>query len=120
MLRKRLPYWGSADTLRRMDLDPYVIDVLMPDLVGHDRHPSAFLVYLFLDARCGGTTAELTLRQIAEGTGLSKRSVQAALRRLKARGLLSVTRASITAAGRYTVHRPWQRSRALRGGSPDG
>jgi hypothetical protein len=31
-----------------MELDDYVVDVLMPDLVGHDRHPSAFLVYLFL------------------------------------------------------------------------
>ena len=25
-------------------LDPYVVDTLMADLVGHDRQPSAFLV----------------------------------------------------------------------------
>src|SRR5690349_10544746 len=29
-------------------VDDYVIDVLMRDLVGHDRAPSAFLVYLYL------------------------------------------------------------------------
>ena len=29
-------------------MDDYVFDTLMPDLVGHDRQPSAFIVYLFL------------------------------------------------------------------------
>jgi hypothetical protein len=29
-------------------LDDYVIDVLMRDLVGHDRRPVSFLVYLWL------------------------------------------------------------------------
>ncbi len=32
-------------------IDSYIIDVLMRDLVGHDQHPAAFLVYLFLFAR---------------------------------------------------------------------
>ena len=32
----------------RLTLDEYVVDVLMPDLVGHDRRPSAFIVFLFL------------------------------------------------------------------------
>ena len=31
--------------------DPYLLDSLMPDLVGHDRQPSAFLVYLYLSHR---------------------------------------------------------------------
>ena len=31
-----------------VELDPYVIDTLMADLIGHDRQPSAFLVYLLL------------------------------------------------------------------------
>jgi hypothetical protein len=26
-------------------IDDYVIDVLLPDLAGHDRSPAAFLVY---------------------------------------------------------------------------
>ena len=29
-------------------LDGYVLDVLMRDLVGHDKKPSAFIVYLYL------------------------------------------------------------------------
>jgi hypothetical protein len=28
-------------------IDAYILDTLMRDLVGHDRQPSAFLVYLF-------------------------------------------------------------------------
>ena len=32
-------------------LDAYIIDTLMPDLVGHDRQPSAFIVYLYLADR---------------------------------------------------------------------
>ena len=31
-------------------LDDYVIDVLLRDLVGHDRRPVSFLVYLWLAA----------------------------------------------------------------------
>ena len=31
-------------------IDSYVTDVLMRDLVGHDRRPVAFLVYLWLTA----------------------------------------------------------------------
>ena len=32
----------------RVALDAYVIDSLMPDLVGHDRRPSTMLVFLYL------------------------------------------------------------------------
>jgi hypothetical protein len=31
--------------------DAYLVDSLMPDLVGHDRQPSAFIVYLYLAHR---------------------------------------------------------------------
>jgi hypothetical protein len=31
-----------------IEVDDYVVDTLMADLVGHDRQPSAFLVYLYL------------------------------------------------------------------------
>ena len=34
--------------MERLALDTYVVDVLMPDLVGHDRRPATFIVYLFL------------------------------------------------------------------------
>lgn len=95
-------------------LDPYVIDTLLPDLVGHDRQPSAFLVYLLLwrlsgqtDGRPDGCPVEIALQDVAERTGLSKRGVQDAIARLVRRGLLAVRRDSITAVGAYTVRCPW-------------
>jgi hypothetical protein len=32
------------------EIDDYVTDILMRDLVGHDRKPASFLVYLWLTA----------------------------------------------------------------------
>jgi len=93
-------------------LDRYVVDTLMPDLVGHDRQPSAFLVYLYLWRQThddGTQTAQIALQDIAEATGLSKRAVQGALGRLVKRRLVTVARASITAVPVYTVQRPWRR-----------
>lgn len=95
-----------------VELDGYVIDVLMRDLVGHDRSPSAFLVYLWLWRRDLDGESRIPLARIAEGTGLSKRGVQDAIAHLESRGLLRVTRASMTAVPAYTVLRPWaKRSR---------
>jgi hypothetical protein len=95
-----------------VEIDEYVLDTLMADLVGHDRQPSAFLVYLFLWRRtlgAGEPTAQLSLFDLATGTGLSKRAVQEALRWLSKRRLLSIQRAGITAIPVYTVKRPWVR-----------
>ena len=95
-----------------VEVDDYVLDTLMADLVGHDRQPSAFLVYLFLWRRTYGTgeaTAQVSLFDLATGTGLSKRAVQEALRCLSRRRLLSIQRAGITAIPVYTVRRPWMR-----------
>jgi len=95
-----------------VELDEYLIDTLMPDLVGHDRQPSAFLVFLWLWRRthgAGAATAQVSLFDLATGTGLSKRSVQEALRWLSRRRLLSIQRESITAIPVYTVRRPWAR-----------
>jgi hypothetical protein len=93
-------------------VDAYVLDSLMPDLVGHDRQPSAFLVYLFLSRVAYGSrvpTVQIALRDIAEGSGLSKRAVQGALGWLVKRRLIGVARASITAVPVYTILRPWKR-----------
>ena len=71
-----------------LSIDPHVVDVLLPDLVGHDRQPSAFLVYLFLWRQthaAGRSTVQLALLDIGEATGLSKRAVQDALARLTKR-----------------------------------
>ena len=98
--------------MTNLSVDLYIVDTLMPDLVGHDRQPSAFLVYLFLWRQAQGhraRTVSIALRDIAEGTGLSKRAVQNALTRLVKRKLVSLTRASITDVPVYTVLQPWVR-----------
>lgn len=95
-----------------LQLDEYIIDTLMVDLVGHDRQPSAYLVYLFLWRATHGkrqTTAQVALQDIAEETGLSKRSVQSAIGWLAKRALIAVARERITAVPVYTVNRPWKR-----------
>jgi hypothetical protein len=95
-----------------LQLDDYIVDTLMRDLIGHDRQPSAFIVYLFLWRQTHGerrTSARVALQDIAEQTGLSKRSVQSALGWLGKRRLIAVTRESITAVPVYTVMRPWKR-----------
>ena len=114
--------------MEQLEIDAYVLDTLMADLVGHDRQPSAYLVYLFLWRRTDGGRAEasLSLRAIAEGTGLSKRAVQDALARLAARRLVTAARESIAATLTYALHRPWAarasagRSGATTGAVPEG
>jgi DNA-binding MarR family transcriptional regulator len=97
--------------MRELRLDAYVLETLMPDLVLHDRHPSAFLVYLQLWNRCAGRRAGVRLshQELADATGLSKSAVQSAVRSLTRRGLIRSTRESITAVPVYTVLRPWRR-----------
>ncbi|MDQ0462859.1 hypothetical protein QO010_000607 [Caulobacter ginsengisoli] len=103
-------------TASPIELDRYVIDTLMVDLVGHDRHPSAFLVYLALaNAESSGRIA-LSHAELAERTGLSKRSVQNAVERLKRRNLIGVYGDAPTEVRRYTVHTPWRNTRATETG----
>lgn len=95
-------------------LDTYVVDTLMQDLVAHDRSPASFLVFLFLWRRTRGRRpprVRASLREIAEGTGLARRTVQSALRRLEKRLLVSVHRKGITEVPGYQVHAPWNRGR---------
>jgi DNA-binding transcriptional ArsR family regulator len=96
-----------------ISVDAYVVDTLMADLIGHDRLPSAFCVYLLLWRHTHGVGApsvQLSLYDLATGTGLSKRAVQEALRWLSKRKLISLSRESITAIPVYTVKRPWVRA----------
>lgn len=98
--------------MSRISLDAYVTDVLMRDLVGHDHQPSAFLVYLWLWARTDGGRRRhaASLQTIARETGLSKSSVQVAVRRLKARRrLIAATRDGPTTPPVYEVLKPWVR-----------
>jgi DNA-binding transcriptional ArsR family regulator len=98
--------------MHKLTLDSYVLDVLMPDLVGHDKRPAAFVVYLFLLAASSRTKRKevaASLQTIAVKTGLSKSTVQEALRHLKQRGLVdSELRATSTAPIRRTLQ-PWVR-----------
>lgn len=98
--------------MKPLALDAYIVDTLMPDLVGHDRQPSAFLVYLLLWRLTHGAekrTVQIALTDIAEATGVSKRAVQDGLGQLVRRELIAVERESITAIPVYTVKRPWRR-----------
>src|SRR5947209_14888598 len=100
--------------MHHIGIDEYLIDVLMPDLAGHDRSPAAFLVYLFLWAelyRSEEKRVAISLQRLAEGTGLSKSAIQAALRLLKRRGLVQTTRSSATAVPEYALIRHWLRRR---------
>lgn len=93
-------------------LDEYVLDTLMPDLIGHDRQPSAFVVYLKLWRVTNGgkkKSGPLSLRDLSDQTGLSKRAIQDAVDRLERRQLISVERAMPTAVPAYAIHRPWKR-----------
>src|ERR1041385_5750256 len=96
---------------RRAPLDDYVVETLMPDLIGHDRSPSAFIVFVKLwhDAGGAGRRVSASLSALAIETGLSKSSVQTALRRLRKRGYLTTRRASATAIPVHTVCAPWRR-----------
>jgi hypothetical protein len=101
---------ATGERRRMIAIDDYVVDTLMRDLVGHDRQPSAFLVYLWLWRAAGGQGAEhvkMSLREIPDGTGLSRRAVQDALGRLHRRRLIGIERDGMTAIPQYTVHRPW-------------
>jgi Helix-turn-helix domain len=90
--------------------DPYFIDILMPDLVGHDRSPAAFIVYLYLWRRISLTSrgcVQVSYATIALECGLSKTSAQRAVIHLRKRGLLSAKSASATSVPEYRVLRPW-------------
>src|SRR6202161_3658938 len=99
--------------MERLSIDAYVVDVLMPDLVGHDRRPATFVVYLFLlrqAAKARRDTVSVSLQTIVVKTGLSKSTVQAALRHLRRRKLIDPSIAATVTAPVRRVMRPWGRA----------
>lgn len=98
--------------MQQFTVDSYVVDVLMPDIVGHDRRPAAFIVYLFLLRMAGKSRRDavsVSLQTIAARTGLSKSSVQNAIRHLRRRRLVDPTvEATVTTPVRRVL-RPWLR-----------
>ncbi|MDE1149870.1 MAG: helix-turn-helix domain-containing protein [Azospirillaceae bacterium] len=90
------------------EIDRYILDTLMRDLVGHDHRPSAYLVYLALVADAAGGRVMLSHAEMAERTGLSKRAVQDALRHLAGRGLARISRTRTTEAATVEPLFPWR------------
>jgi DNA-binding MarR family transcriptional regulator len=96
-------------------IDDYVLDVLLPDLAGHDHSPAAFLIYVVLWTklyRSEQRSVAISLQQLGEFAGLSKSAVQGAIRLLKRRGLIRITKTSATAVPQYELIRHWIRRRA--------
>jgi hypothetical protein len=84
----------------------------LPDLIGHNRRPAAFIVYLYLlrsTATAKRDTLSVSLQTIATKTGLSKSTVQAAIRHLRRRRLLDPTVVATTDDPVRRVLRPWNR-----------
>jgi DNA-binding MarR family transcriptional regulator len=93
-------------------IDDYVIDVLLRDIVGHDRQPASYLVYLYLygqGARKKWKPVPASLRTLADATGLSKSAVQTALKSLRRRELIHTTSNHATAIPRHRILRHWRK-----------
>ena len=92
-------------------IDDYVLDVLMRDIVGHDRQPAAYLVYVYLfgvAARQKWKPVAASLRSLAEATGLSKSAVQTSLELLRRRELIKTISDHSTAVPEHRVLRHWR------------
>jgi|SRR5579863_5450024 len=91
-------------------LDNYVTDVLMRDLVGHDRRPVSFLVYLWLavEQQTRGGAVRISYQELAESIGVSKSAAQSSVSWLVRRRLLAASKENVTATPRYTVLSPWK------------
>lgn len=97
---------------KTVPVDEYALDILMRDIVGHDKQPAAYLAYLYLyglAARQKWRPVPMSLRGLAEATGLSKSAVQTALELLRRRRLIESTRDHPTATPEHRVLRPWRR-----------
>lgn len=95
-----------------MEVDAYVCDTLMRDLVGHSRSAAAFLVYLQLyrwTYGAGRNSIAMSHAVLAECAGISKRAAQTAVMHLVERRLIRSQRSRPTAVPVYTVLTPWIR-----------
>jgi len=92
-------------------IDEYVTGVLMRDLVGHDKRPVSFLVYLWLlaEQKRRESTVQISYQELAESIGVSKSSAQTAVAWLAQRKLIQVSKATVTATPEYAVLSPWKR-----------
>lgn len=103
-------------TAKTIQLDPYLTDTLMRDLVGHDRRPAAFLVYLWLyvEQHRQRATISISYQDLAESIGISKSSAQSSVAWLVRRKLVAATKTTVTSTPEYKVLSPWLTTRASR------
>jgi hypothetical protein len=113
--------------MTRLDikLDPYITDVLLRDLVGHDRRPASFLVYIWFTAeqqkqaqqkqaqqnqaqQRRHSAVTISYQDLAESIGISKSAAQSAVGWLIRRKLLASTKTTVTATPEYKVLTPWK------------
>jgi predicted transcriptional regulator len=94
-----------------LTIDEYVTSVLMRDLVGHDKRPVSFLVYLWLlaEQERRESAVQISYQELAESIGISKSSAQTAVGWLARRKLVAVSKATVTATPQYKVLSPWRR-----------
>ena len=92
-------------------LDDYITDILIRDLVGHDRRPVSFLVYLWLAAEHQRRRApvQISYQELAESIGVSKSAAQSAIAWLVRRKLVAAAKATVTATPEYRAQSPWRR-----------
>ena len=92
-------------------IDEYVTSVLMRDLVGHDKRPVSFLVYLWLlaEQKQRESAVQISYQELADSIGISKSSAQAAIGHLARRKLIAVSKATVTSTPEYKVLSPWRR-----------
>jgi DNA-binding MarR family transcriptional regulator len=98
-----------------VEIDSYIIDVLMRDLVAHSRSSAAFLVYIKLYRQtysAGRGSVAMSYSVLAGEIGISKRAVQKALAHLIERRLIRRRKPRPTAVPVYTVLTPWIRKEA--------
>ncbi len=90
--------------------DDYVTDVLLRDLVGHDKRPVSFLVYVWLAAeeQRREEPVQISYQELAESIGVSRSSAQSAVGWLIRRKLLHASRLNPTAVPIYRVLGPWR------------
>ena len=103
--------------MSQVTFDAYLVDSLLPDLVGHDRRLSSFVVFIYLYRKAcqqANWSVRMSHQAIAAATGLSRSAVQSALAHLQHRQLIATSRAHPTAVPLHRVLRRWLRLQSKR------
>jgi hypothetical protein len=100
--------------MHSLELDPYIVFTLMRDLTGHDKKPSAFLVFIYLWSVARGspqTQVSVSYQDLADAIGISKSTAQSAVYHLTERRLIKVSLKHGTSIPDYTVNPTWRRQK---------